>query len=227
MDGRVPAGGPVGAGDLDTSRGGPPRLSPLRFGDPSSRNSRRGSAGGGTGSGLGREAIRGGGTASGIGPGAAWGGGGDGAGTSGVWPWGSTGETPEPSGRPIRSPRVSRSLDPLLAGGTGATLGTGRGSGREPRSGPLGAGRTSAGGSKILTRSGLSSDTGGLATSSSRPKSPAWTSRETTSDLLSTDCRIILRRLLLLGPCPSRSHIIIRKEVVSDKRRGPRRTAIG
>jgi hypothetical protein len=101
-------------------------------------------------------------------------------------------ETSSPSGCPIRRPRSSRSLEPLRAGGVGgalgigAVLGVGRGVGWGMGLGLLG-GAASGGGSSSLTRSGLSKGTGVLATSSRRPKSPAWTKSETASDLLRTD----------------------------------------
>jgi hypothetical protein len=167
------------------SRGGPPRARPLRSGGASGRVSRRGSGGGGAMSGAGRAVACGGGL--GV------------AGTSGAGVGRRVTETSPPSGRPIRSPRDSRSLDPRLAGGAGAALGVGSalGVGRGAAAGPVG-GTEIGGGSTSLTRSGLSTETGFWAANNSRPRTPAWTRRETASDLLKTDWRITPRRFVFL-----------------------------
>ena len=200
----------MGAGGRRTSRGGPLRLRPLRS-VGSSRESRRISAGGGTASGVARAAICGGGVTSGVGR-AAICGGGVVSGVGRVRPWNDglggadsswvergTREAPDPSGRPIRSPRDSRSLEPRLAGGAGRACGSGRGTGWGTASGGLG-GAAAGGGSTSRIRSGLSRDTGGLATSNSRPKRPEWTTRETATDLLRTDWRIVPRCFVFVRP---------------------------
>jgi len=107
-----------------------------------------------------------------------------------------TGDTPDPSGRPIRSPRDDGSLVPRLTGGAGGVFGTGRrsgsGAGWGAAIGGLG-GATTGGGSTSRTRSGLSGRTGCPAISNSRPTRPEWTARETANDLLRTDRRIAPR----------------------------------